>query len=62
MSALKAEAEEQKALWVEMSWEGGETNPVALAELRAKAAALNETANLNYEGLCLIHGQNPIVD
>lgn len=62
LAALKAECEHQKATWVEVSWDGGQADPATLIALRAKASALYETANLKYEGLCEIHGHDPIID
>lgn len=62
LKALASEAEEQKALWSEISWESGKADPLALAEFRGKSLALRSAVEATYEGLCEIHGQDPIDD
>ena len=60
LSALDSEAAELKQAWCEGSWDTGVADALALCELRAKAAALRAVNQMTYEGLCEIHGHDPI--
>ena len=46
---LRKAAEQDKAEWLRLSWDGGEANPLALCELRTRAHALTELADNDFE-------------
>ena len=47
--ALERAAEQEKAEWVRQSWEAGKTDPLMLAELRAKAEAFDDLRHNDFE-------------
>lgn len=55
-----AAAEANKAAWIDQSWGGGECEPTALIELRARADAYQALPETSYEGWCQANGQEPV--
>ena len=51
LKACEEWAEAEKSLWLAGSWDGGETNPVTLARMRARADAFTEITGLTRERL-----------
>lgn len=49
MKFCRVRAEEQKARWLEISWDGGQVDPVALARLQERALVLEEMTGLDRE-------------
>lgn len=47
----RVQAEEQKARWLAVSWDGGQVDPLVLARLQERAITLEEVANLTREDL-----------
>lgn len=44
-------AEENKQRWLQLSWEGGEADPVTLADLRARAQAITDVVTMSADDL-----------
>jgi hypothetical protein len=49
--ALRSLAEQAKLKWIEASWEGGNTDPLLLADLRARHQITSDLSELTYEQL-----------
>jgi hypothetical protein len=49
--ALAKLAEKNKAKWMEISWEGGQADPMKLVELRARYEANRDLAELTVDQL-----------
>jgi len=49
--ALKRLSEETKAKWLAVSWEGGNPDPLLLADLRARAQVTSDLADLKLEDI-----------
>ena len=49
--ALVALAERNKVKWMEVSWGGGETSPLVLADLKARAEMAQDLSELTVEEL-----------
>lgn len=47
--ALVKLAERNKAKWISVSWDGGQTDPVILADLRARAEIAQDLSELTIE-------------
>lgn len=48
---LKKVADKAKEKWVTASWDQGETDPVLLADLRARAETINDLITVSYEDI-----------
>lgn len=48
---LRKVADKAKEKWIALSWEAGETDPVLLADLRAKAEIVNDLIEVSYEDI-----------
>lgn len=48
---LRQNAEVAKQNWLLASWEGGNNSPELLADLRARAAALRQVTELEFENI-----------
>lgn len=55
MAACIRAAEDNKQLWFEMSWEGGNASPEALIELRTRADAYRAIAETEYAAWAAEH-------
>ena len=51
MRAHNEKADEAKETWLKASWEGGNADPLLLADLRARAEVFRDFAELNYEDM-----------
>jgi len=49
--ALRALSEHAKLKWIEASWNGGNTDPLLLTDLRARHEIINDLCELTYEEL-----------
>jgi hypothetical protein len=49
--ALLRLAEKNKQKWMEVSWDGGEANPMTLLELRVRAQAAEDLSRLELDEL-----------
>jgi len=47
----RLKAEEQQAVWLQISWDGGQADPLILARLQERATTLQEVANLTREDI-----------
>ncbi len=47
----RVRAEDQKARWLAVSWDGGQVDPLVLARLQERAITLEEVANLTREDI-----------
>lgn len=47
--AAKKAAAQEKAEWMRLSWETGQSDPAALLELRTRASALTELCDNDFE-------------
>ncbi len=45
----RVQAEEQKARWLAISWDGGQSDPLVLARLQERAITLEEVTNISKE-------------
>jgi hypothetical protein len=50
LTACEAAAEENKASWVALSWEGNSADPAALLEMKTRADAYRALAQTSYDG------------
>lgn len=48
-AAIAKAVEQEKAEWLRLSWDGGEADPLRLAELRTRADALNELIDNDFD-------------
>lgn len=60
IKALEVQACEQRAAWMEASWEAGVAEPAMLHELRTRADAYRAIAETDYHGVCAVLEQQPI--
>lgn len=51
MTFCRVRANEQKARWLEISWDGGQSDPLALARLQERASVLEEISRLAREDI-----------
>jgi hypothetical protein len=51
LTAVGQNAEDNRAQWVAMSWDGGDANPVALAEMRARAQTALDLSDFEFDDL-----------
>lgn len=51
-AAMRAAEQAQQEMWLEASWRSGTADPVALAELRARADAYASLEEATYEAFC----------
>lgn len=56
-AAFKRLAEENKAAWVETSWERGAAGPAELIELKTRADAYMAMSEMTFEDLQVTHGE-----
>lgn len=61
-AAIAKGAEQNRDQWMQMSWEAGEANPLALTELRTRADAYRALTDTPYDGWCETHGESPVYD
>lgn len=47
----RVRAEEQKARWLAISWDGGQADPLILARLQERATTLEDVARLTREDI-----------
>lgn len=47
----RVQAEEQKARWLSISWDGGQADPLMLVRLQERAITLEEMTNLSPEDI-----------
>ena len=57
--ALVMLAERNKARWIELSWGGGQADPLVLAELRARAEGALDLSELTVEELNEVLDEEP---
>lgn len=50
-AALAQLAEEAKRKWLTLSWEGGQADPLVLADLRARAEIISDVRDVTFEEL-----------
>lgn len=48
---LKKIADKARGKWIEASWDQGATDPVLLADLRARAEVVNDLITVTYEDI-----------
>lgn len=48
---LELEAEKQKANWLQVSWDGGQADPLMLAKLQERARTLQQVALIKREDI-----------
>lgn len=48
---LEREAEKQKANWLQVSWDGGQADPLMLAKLQERARTLQQVARIKREDI-----------
>lgn len=58
-AALRNAAAEQKTAWDDVSWHGGEADPLLLTELRTRADAYEALEGGDYEAFCEWAGVEP---
>ena len=51
LAKVKETAEANKALWISLSWDGGDADPKKLIELKARHEAGLDLSELKYEDL-----------
>jgi hypothetical protein len=51
MQFCRVKAEEQKARWLQVSWDGGQSDPTTLARLQERSITLEEITRLTREDL-----------
>lgn len=49
MRALRVLADRSKQKWIATSWDGGNPDPMLLADLRARAEVVNDLCELKFE-------------
>jgi hypothetical protein len=49
LAKVKETAEANKALWIQISWEGGDANPHKLIELKSRYQAGMDLSSITYE-------------
>lgn len=59
---LSGAAQQHKAEWDKVSWEGGEASPLTLLELRTRADAYMAIEETSYEQWCERAGVDPVVE
>lgn len=57
MLAFQRLAEENKAAWVDTSWETGQADPLQLVELKTRADAYLAMSEMTFEDLQVTHGE-----
>ena len=55
-ASLAATAEENKASWLQSSWQNGLSDPLTLMELKTRADAYRAIIDAPYEAHCDTHG------
>ena len=51
LARVASMAEANKQRWVDVSWGGGETSPLILAELKARAEAAADLSSIKFEDI-----------